>query len=141
MESNEPQVEDKGHLVRNILIGAAILFVVVAVATGTPGAVEQANKSAQTTEEKQKPAEPAKEETPATPPVRTVWDDGTYEVGKDIALGKYISTSDNCYWQISNDTNGQDIVVNGMQSGQQIVELSTPGQYFTVQRCSFKLAS
>lgn len=77
--------------------------------------------------------------TKTTKPEKTgpiVYSDGTYEIGVDIKSGKYVSKSDDCYWQITKDANGSNIVNNGFQSGQQIVSLKK-GQFFTVQNCSF----
>lgn len=136
MEANETPndtQEKKSNLKKYLIFGAIALFVLFAVLTPTPQEQKAETKPAETV----KTVQPEEKK----PVVRTVWDDGTYEVGKDIAVGKYKSVADNCYWSISNDANGSDIIQNGMQSGQQIVELSTPGQYFTVQSCNFELAS
>lgn len=128
-EKKQPE-EKKGHLVRNILLGAFGLFVLVALLNPTPAVPEQSDNTKET--EQTVAAEPAK------PAERTVWDNGTYEVGKDVQVGKYKSVADSCYWSISSDANGDDILSNGMQSGQQIIELTTVGQYLTVQNCQFK---
>jgi len=76
---------------------------------------------------------PVTKETPKP----KVYSDGTYEIGKDIPVGKYISVADSCYWGINRDANGEDIITNGIQDGQQIVELTTAGQYFKISRCAF----
>lgn len=69
---------------------------------------------------------------------RSVWDDGTFEIGKDIAVGKYKSIGDGCYWSISNDANNTKFVSSGFQDGQQIIELNTVGQFLTLSNCQFK---
>ena len=64
------------------------------------------------------------------------WGDGTYEVGRDIPAGTYVANGTDCYWQISRDSNGTDIIENNVGNGQQIVTL-TDGTYFKVSRCPF----
>jgi hypothetical protein len=67
----------------------------------------------------------------------TISGDGTYKVGEDIKAGTYKSgppASGNCYWQISPDPNGDDIINNNNSSGQSRVSVSK-GQYLMLSGC------
>jgi hypothetical protein len=67
----------------------------------------------------------------------TISGEGTYAVGQDIKPGTYKSgaaASGNCYWQISTDPNGADIINNNNSSGQSLVTVSN-GQYLTLSGC------
>lgn len=62
---------------------------------------------------------------------------GTFEVGVDIAAGKYkTSGGDTCYWArlAENDGSSGDILDNGLGAGPQTVTVRD-GEYFETQRC------
>jgi hypothetical protein len=65
----------------------------------------------------------------------TISGEGVYEVGRDMRPGTY-RAADNagCYWQISTDPNGDDIVSNDNVDGPAIVSVRA-GQYFTSSGC------
>ena len=65
----------------------------------------------------------------------TISGDGVYRVGKDMKAGTYKS-SDNadCYWQISTDANGDNIVQNNIVTGQALVTVRD-GQFFESRGC------
>ncbi len=66
----------------------------------------------------------------------TVPGDGTWHVGQDMAAGTYHSTGNSdCYWQISSDPNGNNIIANNNVTGPAFVSVA-PGQYFESQMCS-----
>lgn len=66
----------------------------------------------------------------------TVAGNGTYHVGQDMTAGTYHSSGNSeCYWQISSDANGNDIIANNNVTGPAFVSV-VPGQYFESQDCS-----
>lgn len=63
--------------------------------------------------------------------------DGVYVVGTDMAPGTYRTTgasSDNCYWQISSDPNGTNIIANGNTTSSAFAQVSR-GEYFKSDGC------
>jgi hypothetical protein len=66
----------------------------------------------------------------------TIPGDGTYKVGGDMNPGTYKSIdNEECYWQLSSDANGNDIIANNNVNGQAIISART-GEYFQSQDCS-----
>lgn len=62
-------------------------------------------------------------------------DGGTLLVGSDVNPGTYRSTGNtDCYWMLSSDTNGDNILSNNNVTGQAIVTMKA-GEYFTSERC------
>lgn len=66
--------------------------------------------------------------------------EGVWEVGSDVKAGKYkLLTSpqagDNCYWEITRDDAGQDIVSNDLPTGGHPQVTLKKGQYFHTQDC------
>jgi hypothetical protein len=59
---------------------------------------------------------------------------GVYEVGRDIAAGSYGTSGNDCYWAITSDPNGANILNNYIGSGPTLATLSA-GTYFTTNRC------
>jgi hypothetical protein len=66
----------------------------------------------------------------------TIAGDGTYRVGKDMKGGTYRSTDNGagCYYSISSDPNGQDIIDNGFTEGPSLASVSE-GQFFETSNC------
>ena len=65
----------------------------------------------------------------------TIGGDGVYRVGQDMAAGTYRSVDNvDCYWKISGDANGSDIIQNNIVTGPALVTVST-GQFFTTSDC------
>jgi hypothetical protein len=65
----------------------------------------------------------------------TSFDDGTYEVGVDIAVGKYkTSGGANCYWARMRQPDDSSIIANDLGAGPRTVVVAK-GEYFTSQRC------
>lgn len=63
---------------------------------------------------------------------------GTWEVGVDVAAGKYKTTGgDQCYWARLQENDGSfgDIIDNGLGAGPQTVTIRE-GEYFETQRCA-----
>jgi hypothetical protein len=66
----------------------------------------------------------------------TIPGDGTYRVGDDMSPGTYKSVdNEECYWQLSSDANGNDIIANNNVDGQAIIS-ARAGEYFESQDCS-----
>lgn len=62
--------------------------------------------------------------------------DGVYRVGPDIAPGTYRSINNvDCYWMISSDANGSNILQNNIVTGPALTSLSA-GTFFTSSGCS-----
>lgn len=125
-------------LILSIIFLLFQIIILVAILGGSKAALDSAahnNSSNSTSSAADKPAasQPAK---PVEPPKPKQWGDGTYEVGRDIPAGVYVADGTNCYWQISRDPNGSDIIENNVGSGQQIVTLAA-GTFFKVNRCPF----
>lgn len=79
-------------------------------------------------------AEPIAEEP--TGPATTVDGDGRYEVGRDMRSGTYRSTDNfQCYWEITTDANGDNILSNDNTDGAAIMTVRK-GQFFGSQNCS-----
>lgn len=65
----------------------------------------------------------------------TISGEGVYEVGRDMKPGTYRSAGNfQCYWQVSSDPNGDDILSNDNVDGPAIVTVRS-GQYFTSSGC------
>ena len=64
--------------------------------------------------------------------------DGIYEVGRDVAAGRYRSqgSPDGCYWGINADPNGDNIISNDFGYGAMIVDVPE-GRFFEVSGCTF----
>ncbi len=62
--------------------------------------------------------------------------DGVYAIGTDKNPGRYKTTGSptGCYWQISPDPNGSDIVENDFGDGVAYAQIS-PGQFFQTKGC------
>lgn len=66
----------------------------------------------------------------------TIPGDGVYEVGRDMKPGQYRSTENvDCYYSITSDANGDNIISNYIGSGLIIASVGS-GQYFNSQGCS-----
>lgn len=64
-----------------------------------------------------------------TPKPKPAINDGVYQVGRDINPGTWRTQGGNdCYFEIDNDANGNNIANNGDSTGPQIAQVST-GQY------------
>lgn len=66
----------------------------------------------------------------------TIPGDGVYEVGRDMKAGQYRSTENaDCYYAITSDANGENIITNHIGSGPIIANVAV-GQFFNSQGCS-----
>lgn len=64
--------------------------------------------------------------------------EGTWAVGVDVQPGTYRTrepVSGDCYWMITSDANGDDIVANDIVTGGRLTVTLSGGQYFTSERC------
>lgn len=62
--------------------------------------------------------------------------EGVWRVGTDVAPGTYRSLGNHdCYWMISSDANGSNILQNNIVTGPALVSLSA-GTFFTSSGCS-----
>lgn len=77
-------------------------------------------------------------QTGAPPPPSgplTTFSDGTWEVGTDIAPGKYKTPgTSTCYWARLRTTDNSDIIDNNLGAGPQVVTVKA-GEFFQSQRC------
>ena len=65
----------------------------------------------------------------------TIPGDGVYRVGQDMKPGTYRSEGNtDCYWMISGDANGSNIIENDIVTGPSLVTVSS-GTFFTSNRC------
>jgi hypothetical protein len=86
-------------------------------------------------------AQPVEQPAPAGP--RTTFGDGTWEVGVDIAPGKYKTPGpqtggviDNCYYARRSEPDGfQGIISNNNSDGPSTVELTDEVAYFETNGC------
>lgn len=81
-----------------------------------------------------------KKAKPAAPKA-TIAGDGTYEVGKDIQPGTYVSStpdSGNCYWARMKGTSGSldDIIANNNSAGQSVVTIAPTDKVFETSGCN-----
>ena len=61
---------------------------------------------------------------------------GIYIVGEDISAGTYrADASVGCYYQVSADINGDDIITNGNVDGPVVVQVPASAKSVTVQDC------
>lgn len=95
-----------------------------------PAVTKTATKTITVTE-KAKPAQPK----------ATIGGDGTYEVGKDIQPGTYVSStpgSGNCYWERMSGTSGSfnDIIANNNSAGQSVVTIAPTDKVFESSGCN-----
>lgn len=65
-----------------------------------------------------------------------VYPEGQYKCGFDITEGEYIAiaTEEGAYFSVSSDANGNEIVFNGIFSGNSIVTIQS-GEYIELERC------
>lgn len=64
-----------------------------------------------------------------TPPEKPAINDGVYQVGRDVAAGRFRTKGGNdCYFAVYSDPNGNNIIANGDSTGPQIVD-ARDGQY------------
>jgi hypothetical protein len=64
--------------------------------------------------------------------------EGDWAVGVDVQPGTYRTTapvSDDCYWEINSDANGDNIVANDIVTGGRPTVTLENGQYFSTNRC------
>jgi hypothetical protein len=69
---------------------------------------------------------------------KTIFGDGNYRVGKDIAPGTYRSsgTGDRCYWKrLSNFTGSDDIIANYLSNSPTTVTILATDAGFQTQNC------
>lgn len=74
-------------------------------------------------------------------PKATIGGDGTYEVGKDVQPGTYVSSapdSGNCYWARMSGTSGSfsDIIANNNSAGQSVVTIAPTDKVFETSGCN-----
>lgn len=65
----------------------------------------------------------------------TISGEGVYRVGQDMTPGTYRSVDNHdCYWMLSSDANGSDIIENAIVTGPALASVAA-GQFFTTNRC------
>ena len=106
-------------------IGAACL--VVGVAMGQAGSKGGGTTTATPTATSTVTAEP--------PAPSAAFEDGMFEVGKDIQPGTYQASGNLCYWARLNNASGEldSIIANG--NGPTIVTIKASDKYFQSQNC------
>ena len=106
-------------------IGAACL--VVGVAMGQAGSKGGGTTTATPTATSTVTAEP--------PAPSAAFEDGMFEVGKDIQPGTYQASGNLCYWARLNNASGEldGIIANG--NGPTIVTIKASDKYFQSQNC------
>lgn len=73
--------------------------------------------------------------TEKTVAANTINGEGVYRVGTDMQAGTYRSVDNvDCYWMLSSDANGSNILQNNIVTGPALVTVS-PGQFFNSTRC------
>lgn len=85
-----------------------------------------------------KPAPPAKTVTAAPPQAAAAIEEGTWEVGVDVAPGRYKTTAavdGMCYWKITTTGKPDNIVDNDIVTGGRPTVTLKKGQDFTTQDC------
>jgi len=87
-----------------------------------------------------KPAAPAKTVTAPQPKAAAAIEEGTWEVGVDVAAGRYktteaVDSAGMCYWKITTTGKPDDIVDNDIVTGGRPTVTLKKGQDFTTQDC------
>jgi len=87
-----------------------------------------------------KPAPPAKTVTAPPPKAAAAITEGTWEVGVDVAPGRYktveaVDSAGMCYWKITTTGKPSDIVDNDIVTGGRPTVTIKKGQDFTTQDC------
>jgi hypothetical protein len=131
-------------------IGAACLVVGVAMGqagskgggttTATPTATSTVTATITEQPEAAAPAPTATETVVTTvtaepPAPSAAFEDGMFEVGKDIQPGTYQASGNLCYWARLNNASGEldSIIANG--NGPTIVTIKASDKYFQSQNC------
>lgn len=101
-----------------------------ALAGAEAGYVDQAQKRAELPAPTYPPAPPKQQASSGG------IEDGTYEVGAEIAPGKYKSDgSDLCYWALLNSSDEGDIRTNHFGAGKTTVTIKPTDKYFQTRGC------
>lgn len=69
---------------------------------------------------------------------RNTISEGTWAVGSDVRPGTYRAkkpVAASCYWEITSDANGNDIVANDIPGGGRPTVTLSEGQYFSTNGC------
>lgn len=144
--------EKKSWFARHKILSAVLALVVIMIIGGAlgggdgssdtdPAASDSTSSSSddKAPEESSEDAPAEKEEAPAEPEPET-YDDGTYEIGKDIPAGTYRSSeeTDMCYWATLKGFGGEleDVIQNG-NSSPAIVTLEKSTTGFETNGCGY----
>lgn len=115
------------------VVGVAVVITLLATGDGDTSSTPPAPTTTITVTEPVIVSDPDPE--PAGDLTGSISGDGTYEVGVDMRPGTYRSVDNfGCYWQVSRDPNGSDILSNDNTDGAAIVTVRR-GQFFTSQGC------
>lgn len=136
---------------KKVLIGVAALVLIGAIGSAVGGDKKDEAASEQTTEQTSTNVDTAEATTEATTPAttappatseaplapKTTFEDGTWQVGIDIAPGTYKAEGGTCYWERLKGLSGQfdDIITNGTGSGQVLVTIEPTDKAFRSQMC------
>lgn len=109
-----------------------------------PSATEPTSTESSTTSERAETSAAPTTTTSSAPPApsaATIDGDGTFEVGKDIKPGLYVSPvpdGGNCYFaRLKDDQDSLDSIIdNGNSAGQTIVQIRATDKYFETNGCN-----
>ena len=124
------------------VVGGVIALLVVGSALGGTGSAPSSSTTGTSVGVATSPGVADAAEAPAAPPAAaagplTTFADGTYEVGVDVAPGKYKTQAEGfCYWDRTKKNDGSlgDIVQQGVGDGAQVVTIKS-GEFFKSQSC------
>jgi hypothetical protein len=132
------------------LAGAVALIIVISIASASGSGGGSDNKTpaiAAKTKSTGGGGSPSSSPSNSTPPQPKQWyekvafGDGSYKVGQDFPPGNYINVNPSksgfggCYWQITSDANGNNIVANDNSAGGFPYVTLLKGRYFKSQDC------
>jgi hypothetical protein len=135
------------------VVGALVLLIGIIIAASAGGGGDDSDDTPTIAEDNEpatssdspsdSPSEDASESTEDAPEQwydKVAFGDGSYQVGKDFPPGNYIIVSPaedsfGCYWQISSDANGTNIVANDNSSGGFPYVALLKDRYFQSQGC------
>lgn len=128
-------------------VGAFVLIGVIAVSTSNPKPASPAVSAPETGLVSATGAAPHTPQTYAVAPPGTsaaqsgpltTVSDGTYEVGVDMAAGKYKGQCTDGYWARLKDDSGSNIIDNDLKLGAALMQFTAKkGEYVEVSRCTF----
>jgi len=125
----------KSHVVRWIFGGVAIFLLALCIF----GTAYNFTKAARDSGGQPVLVLPSDDATSAAPkPTVPSIGDGVWAIGGDVKPGRYrlaVAPENGCYWAITRDDAGQDIVANDLPTGGHPQVTLKKGQFFTTRDC------